>query len=104
MNTNKSILRLPKELQDLVQVQNSHHEATKQNISVQWREYFVAEIQDDLKPKEDPKAKDDPNRKVDKSNQHNFYESNLEEYNKSDLKKIIQRFELLLHSYMREFV
>jgi hypothetical protein len=35
---------------------------------------------------------------------HNFYEISLENYWNSPLKKIINRFELFLHSYMRELV
>lgn len=86
MNTNKSVLKLPKELTDLISIQKSHHAAVQQNISVQWRDYFVAEIQDDLKET------------------HDFYEPDIEVYRDSELKKIVTRFELLLHTYLREFV
>lgn len=86
LNTNKALLKLPKELKDLVSIQNAHHAAIKQNISVQWRDYFVAEIQDDLKES------------------HDFYQPDIEVYRESDLQRIVTRFELLLHTYLREFV
>lgn len=86
LNTNRVALKLPKELKDLVSAQQSHHAAVQQNISVQWRDYFVAEIQDDLK------------------NTHHFYESDMEVYKESELNRIVTRFEFLLHSYLREFV
>lgn len=86
MNTNKAALKLPKELKDLMGAQNAHHAAVQQNIAVQWRDYFIAEIQDDLK------------------NSHHFYEADMEVYKESELKRIVTRFELLLHTYLREFV
>ena len=86
LNTNRAALKLPKELKDLIIAQNSHHAAVQQNISVQWRDYFVAEIQDDLK------------------NTHHFYESDMDMYKESELNRIVTRFELLLNSYLREFV
>jgi len=86
LNTNRTALKLPKELKDLISAQQSHHAAVQQNISVQWRDYFVAEIQDDLK------------------NTHHFYESDMEVYKESELNRIVTRFEFLLHSYLREFV
>lgn len=86
MNTNKAVLKLPKELKDLMGAQNAHHAAVQQNIAVQWRDYFIAEIQDDLK------------------NSHHFYEADMEVYKESELKRIVTRFELLLHTYLREFV
>mmetsp|Transcript_42325 Transcript_42325/g.49281 ORF Transcript_42325/g.49281 Transcript_42325/m.49281 type:complete len:517 (+) Transcript_42325:805-2355(+) len=86
LNTNRTSLKLPKELKDLISAQQAHHAAVQQNISVQWRDYFVAEIQDDLK------------------NSHHFYESNMNMYKESELKRIVTRFELLLHSYLRDFV
>jgi hypothetical protein len=86
MNTNKVALKLPKELKDLIGAQNAHHAAVQQNIQVQWRDYFVAEIQDDLK------------------SNHHFYEASMENYKESELKRIVTRFELLLHTYLRDFV
>lgn len=86
MKTDRVALKLPKELKDLISIQNSHHNAVKQNISVQWRDYFVAEIQDDLKET------------------HDFYEPDIEVYRDTELKRIVTRFELLLHTYLREFV
>jgi hypothetical protein len=86
MKTDTTSLRLPKELKDLIIEQNAHHASVQQNIAVQWRDYFLAEIPDDLK------------------NNHHFYETQMEVYQDSELKRIITRFELLLHSYLREFV
>lgn len=86
MNTNKASLKLPRELKELVGQQSAHFAAVQQNISVQWRDYFIAEIQDDLK------------------NAHHFYESSMENYKESELKRIVTRFELVLHTYLREFV
>ena len=46
MNTNKTTLKLPRELKDLVAVQNSHHQAVSQNMMIQRRDYLIGEIQD----------------------------------------------------------
>ena len=68
-------------------MQNSHHQAVSQNMIVQWRDYLIGEIQDKLR-----------------KNNHNFFEANLEVYEKSPLKRIITRFEYILNSYIRDFV
>jgi hypothetical protein len=86
MNTNKATLRLPKELKDLQILQKSHHSVVQQNIFIQWRDYFIAEIQDDLK------------------SSHHFYEPEMENYKESELKSIITRFEFILQTYLRKFV
>ena len=66
--------------------QNTHHSAVKQNIFVKWRDYFIAEIQDDLK------------------SHYHFYESEMKNYRESELKQVITRFEFLLQSFIRDFV
>jgi len=86
MNTNHSVLKLPRELDDLKKIQDSHHGAVKQNMMVQWRDYLIGEIQDKLRKN------------------HNFYEGNNENYEMSPLKRIISRFEYILNTYLREFV
>lgn len=86
MNTNKSSLKLPYELKELISVQKSHHSTVKQNILVQWRDYFIAEIQDDLKAN------------------HFFFEAEMSNYRDSELKKVITRFEFLFQTYIRNFV
>jgi dynein heavy chain len=86
VNTRKKDLKLPRPLNKFAGIQKAHYNAVCQNIAVQWRDYFVAEIQDDLK------------------NDHDFYVSDFDIYKESKLKKIVTRFELLLHTYIREFV
>jgi hypothetical protein len=86
MNTNNSILKLPRELSDLKKIQTSHHGAIKQNMMIQWRDFLIGEIQDKLRKN------------------HNFYEGNNEVYESSPLKRIISRFEYILNTYLREFV
>ena len=86
MNTNNSILKLPRELADLKKIQTSHHGAIKQNMMIQWRDFLIGEIQDKLRKN------------------HNFYEGNNELYESSPLKRIISRFEYILNTYLREFV
>jgi hypothetical protein len=44
MQTNKGILKLPRPLEELVKIEDAHHQATAQNVIVQWREYLTGEI------------------------------------------------------------
>jgi hypothetical protein len=87
MNTNKQVLKLPRELKDLEKIQNSHHSAVSQNMMVQWRDFLIGEIQDKLR-----------------KNNHNFFEASNEAYEASPLKRIISRFDFILNTYLREFV
>jgi len=86
MNTNKSVLKLPSELKELRKKQNEHHSTVAKSLQGKWRGLLVEEIKDAL------------------SSTHNFNEGDPEAYNKSPLKSIITRFELVLNSYLREFV
>ena len=87
LNTNKTVLKLPRELVDLKKIQDSHHAAVSQNMMVQWRDYLIGEIQDKLR-----------------KNNHNFFEADPVAYERSHLKRIISRFEYILNSYLRDFV
>lgn len=87
LNTNKTVLKLPRELADLKKIQDSHHSAVSQNMMVQWRDYLIGEIQDKLR-----------------KNNHNFFEADNNAYENSPLKRIISRFEYILNSYLRDFV
>ena len=87
LNTNRAILKLPRELKDLEKIQNSHHSAVSQNMLVQWRDFLIGEIQDKLR-----------------KNNHNFFEANNDAYEASPLKRIISRFDFILNTYLREFV
>lgn len=86
MNTNKSVLKLPRELADLQKMQGQHHAATTQNMMIQWRDFLIGEIQDKLR----------------KTN--NFFEGDNDVYEASQLKRIITRYEYILNTYLREFV
>ncbi len=86
MNTNKPILKLPRELSDLSKIQNSHHQSVSQNMLIQWRDFLIGEIQDKLRKN------------------HNFFEANASNYEASPLKRIITRFEYIMNTYLREFV
>ena len=86
MNTNKNVLKLPRELEDLQKIQKSHHAAVQQNMMIQWRDFLIGEIQDKLRKN------------------HNFFESNDDAYENGPLKRIITRFEYILNTYLREFV
>jgi hypothetical protein len=86
MNTNKTVLKLPRELSDLTKIQNSHHQSVSQNMLIQWRDFLIGEIQDKLR------------------RNHNFFEANQSTYEASPLKHIIARFEYILNTYLREFV
>lgn len=86
MNTNKNVLKLPRELDDLEKIQKSHHAAVSQNMMIQWRDYLIGEIQDKLRKN------------------HNFFEGDDMVYEMSPLKRIISRFEYILNTYLREFV
>lgn len=54
-------------------------------MQIQWREFLVSEIRRKLRET------------------HNIFESDLQNYHESRLKSIIQRFELILNNFMREF-
>lgn len=86
VNTNKTLLKLPRELNDLTKIQNSHHQSVSQNMLIQWRDFLIGEIQDKLRKN------------------HNFFEANSSIYEASPLKRIILRFEYILNTYLREFV
>lgn len=86
MNTNKAVLKLPRELSDLTKIQNSHHQSVSQNMLIQWRDFLIGEIQDKLR------------------RNHNFFEANQSNYEASALKHIIARFEYILNTYLRDFV
>jgi hypothetical protein len=49
LNTNKQMLKLPRELKDLEKIQSTHHSTVTQNIMIQWRDYLIGEIQDKLR-------------------------------------------------------
>lgn len=87
LNTNKQMLKLPRELKDLEKIQNSHHSAVSQNMMVQWRDFLIGEIQDKLR-----------------YSNHNFFEANNSVYEAQPLKRIISRFDYILNTYLREFV
>jgi hypothetical protein len=55
-------------------------------MQIQWREYLVSEIRRKLRTN------------------HNIFESDREVYERSQLKKIVLRFEFILNNFMREFV
>ena len=44
MNTNKTVLKLPRELDELQKIQSSHHQAVTQNMMIQWRDFLIGEI------------------------------------------------------------
>ena len=54
-------------------------------MQIQWREFLVSEIRRKLRE------------------EHNIFESDNQAYQESRLKSIIQRFELILNNFMREF-
>lgn len=86
MNTNKPVLKLPRELSDLSKIQSSHHSSVSQNMLIQWRDFLIGEIQDKLRKN------------------HNFFEAEAGNYEASPLKHIIARFEYIMNTYLREFV
>jgi hypothetical protein len=53
---------------------------------IQWRDFLIGEIQDKLR------------------RNHNFFEANGANYEASPLKRIINRFEYIMNTYLREFV
>ena len=85
MNTNRDELRLPLLLEDMKKEQSAHLDSMSKNMTIQWRDQLVSDIRNNLKE------------------QHNIFESDVQSYNESRLKGIIQRFELILNNFMREF-
>jgi uncharacterized membrane protein len=65
MQTDKKALKLPRTLEDIKKVQDTHHKTTAQNVLVQWREYLQGEIGEILQ------------------NSFNFFEPNAEVYQES---------------------
>jgi len=86
MQTDKKVLKLPRTLEDLIKVEDAHHQATAQNVIVQWREYLQGEIGEILQ------------------NSFNFFEPSRDVYEGSHTKRVILRFEYMLNTYLREFV
>lgn len=86
MQTNKKVLKLPQELDKLKGMQDAHHQAIKQNVKLQWREYLLGEMNKALNQK------------------YNFYEfEEIKHYEASELKSIIVRYEQILNTFLREF-
>ena len=85
MNTKREHLRLPLMLEEMKKEQMQHCDSTSKNMQLQWRDHLVSEIRRKLKET------------------HNIFESDNKAYQESRLKNIIQRFELILNNFMREF-
>lgn len=85
MNTQRDQLRLPLRLEDMKKEQSAHCDSISKNMQIQWREYLVSEIRRKLRET------------------HNIFESDKQNYVESRLNSIIQRFELILNNFMREF-
>lgn len=85
MNTERETLRLPLQLDEMKKEQSAHCDSISKNMQIQWREFLVSEIRRKLRET------------------HNIFESDIEKYSMSRLKNIIQRFELILNNFMREF-
>lgn len=85
MNTERLELRLPLQLEDMKKEQTAHCDSISKNMQIQWREFLVSEIRRKLRE------------------EHNIFESDRQNYMESRLKSIIQRFELILNNFMREF-
>ena len=86
MQTERKFLNLPLKLSSMKEVQKEHYESIQKNMKNEWREFLVSEIRRKLREA------------------HNIFESVEENYRKSQLKRIIVRFELILNSFLREFV
>jgi hypothetical protein len=86
LNIDRGTMQLPMQLDALKKEQFSHCDIVLKNMQIQWREYLVSEIRRKLREN------------------HNIFESNMEEYNSKKLKSIILRFEFILNNFMREFV
>lgn len=85
MNTRRDALRLPLQLEEMKKEQTTHCDSIAKNMQIQWREFLVSEIRRKLR------------------DTHDIFQSDLGNYNESRLKNIIQRFELILNNFMREF-
>ena len=86
MQTDRRFLALPLKLTDMKEAQKEHYESIQKNMKNEWREFLVSEIRRKLREA------------------HNIFESQEDQYLKSQLKRIIVRFELILNSFLREFV
>jgi len=62
MLTNKQVLKLPRELDELEKAQKQHHASVSQSMLIKWRDFLTGEIQDKLR------------------RNHNFFEGNEETY------------------------
>ena len=81
------ILELPLELREMQKIQKNFHKAMRQKMIIQWREFLVGEIQDKVKGED-----------------VNFFQADQAEYLESALRPIIKRFELILNTFLRQFV
>lgn len=59
MNTNLASLKLPKSWEEMNEAQKQHHKTVASNISIQWREFLIGEIQDKLRHSHDGFFDDD---------------------------------------------
>lgn len=85
--TDTKLLELPLELRDMMKIQKNFHKAMRQKMIIQWREFLLGEMQDKVKGED-----------------INFFQATQQEYLESALRPIIKRFELILNTFLREFV
>jgi len=85
-------MKLPNELKEMKQKQAATHSLLQTNMLNRWRDFLVGEIQDRLgKSESNPEG-------------HDFNEESREKYQESLLRRVILRFELIMNSYLRDFV
>lgn len=83
---------MPNELKEMKSKQAATHSLLQTNMLNRWRDFLVGEIQDRLgKSEANPEG-------------HDFNEESREKYQESLLRKHILRFELIMNSYLRDFV
>lgn len=79
--------QLPLDLASFEKQQQNHFKTARQQLQYQWREDLISDI----------------NKKLD--GQHfNFYEIDLSKYLKSDLARLLKRYDLMLNTYVRNFL
>lgn len=79
--------QLPMDLVTFGKKQQSHFKTARQQLQYQWREDLISDI----------------NKKLD-SQHFNFYEIDMQKYLKSDLARLLKRFDLMLNTYVRNFL
>ena len=79
-------LETPMSLKNLYNVQRAHHQAIRQQISIQWREFIISETQDKMAEK------------------FNFFAVDHDDYVQTGLHSLLKRMDYVMNTHVRNFI